>query len=352
MGILRFLNSSSLGDTVFADFSVVGTSFNAFSVKQTDGTVILNVDTGDPGDPSRAVAPDMFNLEINGDVGFAGSGNQIRCAKLRATIGSGTQSGRFRGMDALLKYEGSASHSGTGGNEIRVWNGSTAWNSTGTCSSMLGMQNYIACGGGSGVTTGLVTDAVANRALIGFNSNDGGSYTNGTGFLVGAPNNVDANHTIAKMVAFEAEDMEATGVAEAFSILTGTGRAQIGQNGKASGKIIDSSTETTTTDATPTSAARIVLDDENTYIVKAYVSGVKDDGTDRASYEVIATVYRTGAGTATLQGGVTVVHSQESNAAWDATLVVSGNDIQVQVTGVAGTTIVWGTVMQAVHVSS
>lgn len=107
-----------------------------------------------------------------------------------------------------------------------------------------------------------------------------------------------------------------------------------------------------TTDATQTTLDSITLEDENTYHVEGIVTGVKSDGTDRASYKVAATVYRTGAGSATIQGSVTTLHSAESNASWDATLTVSSNDVRLSVTGVASTTIEWAGQLNVLNTSN
>lgn len=112
------------------------------------------------------------------------------------------------------------------------------------------------------------------------------------------------------------------------------------------------SKEVSTTDATQTTAMSLTLEDENTYHVEALVTAVQSTGANRASYRLAGTVYRTGGGSATLQGTVTAVHSQESDANWDATLTVSGNDLRVSVTGVASTTIRWVASMQYLNTSN
>ena len=121
---------------------------------------------------------------------------------------------------------------------------------------------------------------------------------------------------------------------------------------KCDGHIKRTIQEIQTTDAVQTTLDSITLEDENTYHAKGVVVGVKSDGTDRASYEVDVTVYRTGGGGATIQGAVTVIHSQESNAAWDATFTVNGNDLRLSVTGVAATTIEWGGFIQYMNMSN
>ena len=80
--------------------------------------------------------------------------------------------------------------------------------------------------------------------------------------------------------------------------------------------------------------------------------GVQSDGTDRASYHIAATVYRTGAGNATIQGTVTSIHTQESNGALDATFTVNGSDVRCSVTGIAAETWEWGTTLKYINMSN
>lgn len=95
----------------------------------------------------------------------------------------------------------------------------------------------------------------------------------------------------------------------------------------------------TTTDATVTVVKKITLTDNMVYQIKARVLGWQNNLAQRASYEISGTFYRAGGG-ATLVGAVTN-NVQESNAAWDATLAVNGNDVELRVTGVAAVTIRW-----------
>jgi len=94
-----------------------------------------------------------------------------------------------------------------------------------------------------------------------------------------------------------------------------------------------------TTDATQTSCKALTLADNTLYWLEADVIGRDTGGTDRAYYKLAGLVYRQGGG-ATL-GTVNVVVEDETNAAWDATLTVSSNDVRVSVTGAGGTTVNW-----------
>ena len=126
----------------------------------------------------------------------------------------------------------------------------------------------------------------------------------------------------------------------------------MGYGTKHDGFNVQKASEVQTTNANPTILDSINLLDENTYHVEAWVVGVKSDGSDRASYHLVATVYRTGAGNATLQGAVTVVHANESDANWACTFGVTSTYIYVAGTGVAATTIEWGSTIQYTNMSN
>lgn len=140
--------------------------------------------------------------------------------------------------------------------------------------------------------------------------------------------------------------------ASAFLQFDSSGNIAIGKGTKHDGYVIRNAAEVQTTDATVTVLDNVTLLDENTYHFKAIVIGVQSDGTDRAAYHIEATVYRTGAGGATLQGEPTSVHTQESNASLAATFTVNSNDIRVSVTGIAAETWEWGTTMKYMNMSN
>jgi hypothetical protein len=95
-----------------------------------------------------------------------------------------------------------------------------------------------------------------------------------------------------------------------------------------------------TTDETVTAIKTIALADNTTYIIKAMVVG-REATNNRAAYQLSGCFYREGAGVATLQGSVSTDFSEESNASWDATLAVTGNNVEVRVTGVSAVTVNW-----------
>lgn len=132
-----------------------------------------------------------------------------------------------------------------------------------------------------------------------------------------------------------------------------TGGLTIGTGTKHDGYVIRDAVEVQTTDATANvTLDTLILEDENTYHIEALVVGVQSDGTDRASYHIAATVYRTAVGGATIQGTVTSLHTQESNASLDCTITVSSNDARVSVTGIAAETWEWGCTVKYINMSN
>lgn len=77
------------------------------------------------------------------------------------------------------------------------------------------------------------------------------------------------------------------------------------------------------------------------WFISALVSGRRTDtGTQSAGYRIDATV-KDVSGTATLVGTVNAISTMEDDAAWDATINVSGATPRIRVTGVAAETIQW-----------
>ena len=109
-------------------------------------------------------------------------------------------------------------------------------------------------------------------------------------------------------------------------------------------KPVEASVETT--DATVTTLATLPLEDGKTSqivadIVARRTGGASGTAGDGAGYRIIGTYRRVSAGAATLIGSVTADHTAESQAGWDATLTVSGNDVLVRVTGATGNNLSW-----------
>jgi len=104
-----------------------------------------------------------------------------------------------------------------------------------------------------------------------------------------------------------------------------------------------------TTGATVTTLLTVPLVDDKTSQVSVDVVARRTGGSagasgDGASYRVVGTFRRVGAGSATLIGSLTTVHSAESQAGWDCTLTASGNDVLVRVTGATNNNVSWAAV--------
>lgn len=137
-----------------------------------------------------------------------------------------------------------------------------------------------------------------------------------------------------------------------LSVVTTGSQLIYGAGTKHDGYTIRKAAEVQTGDATVTTIDTVALLDENTYHIEALIVGVQSDGLNRASYHLAGTFYRTGAAAASTQGTVTSFHTQESNAAWAATLTPSGNNVLARVTGAAGATIEWGASLSYINMSS
>jgi len=94
-----------------------------------------------------------------------------------------------------------------------------------------------------------------------------------------------------------------------------------------------------TTDATPATLLNFTLAEGKAYLVEARIVGKQGD-TNRGAYIRRALVYRPTGGSATLQGSVQDALTVESEASWDCTIDVNGNDARIRVTG-AAVTIDW-----------
>jgi hypothetical protein len=94
-----------------------------------------------------------------------------------------------------------------------------------------------------------------------------------------------------------------------------------------------------TTDATETTIHNITMPDPSTYLVKTACEARKSDGTKREAYEKMVLVYRSGGG-ANIEGSIVTGFSQ-AGGTYSFTYGVSGNDLEIKVTGAASETVDW-----------
>lgn len=106
----------------------------------------------------------------------------------------------------------------------------------------------------------------------------------------------------------------------------------------------DLQVETATLTTTNATAATLWSKDIPTNyvgLVRVMVVGRKSDGSDRASYQRAATVYRASSSAALGGSVLTIGTDYESDSSWNATLDVSSNTLRLRVTGAASTEISW-----------
>ena len=101
---------------------------------------------------------------------------------------------------------------------------------------------------------------------------------------------------------------------------------------------------TTTTNATPATIHTVTTADVTTTYITGTITarrtgGVSGTAEDGAAYEFKA-VYKNTTN-AVLIGSATITVIGESQAGWDVTLNISGDDVQIQVTGAANNNITW-----------
>jgi len=108
-----------------------------------------------------------------------------------------------------------------------------------------------------------------------------------------------------------------------------------------------------TTDATPTTYTLFTAPANRSVSVEVKVVATRTGGSsgsagDSAAY-IRRALYKTTGGTTSLIGSVQDGFTQEDQAGWDATLVISGNDIQLQVTGATNNNILWNFEAYFIH---
>lgn len=101
-----------------------------------------------------------------------------------------------------------------------------------------------------------------------------------------------------------------------------------------------------TTDATVTTVNTFFIPDNSITLIESYIVGQRTGGSggtagDGAGYIRRGLYKRTGGGSPTLIGSVQDGFTAESQAGWDCTLDVSGNNVRVRVTGAANNNVTW-----------
>ena len=219
-------------------------SNNAFILTDASSQDILKITTVrlDLSSSGRA-----FEFAVNNNNPVPGTGKNLTAMRNRIKLGDaggggGTQSGRVRGFDSLVTFFDDVVHTGVDGNQVRAFNASVAWASTGTATELVGINNFIAGSGGAyqAITTGLIDTMIGNVAKCGYNTggSDAGSITDATCFLAETPKATTATHTITNSYGFRAQNLGDGGVGvtnswalkiddqtggTAYAVQTGTG---------------------------------------------------------------------------------------------------------------------------------
>lgn len=108
--------------------------------------------------------------------------------------------------------------------------------------------------------------------------------------------------------------------------------------------------------ATPTTILSITIPEETTVgieltVVARRTGGASGTAEDGAHYKRFLT-YKNLAGTATQIGSTSSTHTAESQAGWDVTAAVTGDVVDIQVTGAANNSISWLAVARIISVNA
>lgn len=97
-----------------------------------------------------------------------------------------------------------------------------------------------------------------------------------------------------------------------------------------------------TSDNSVTTIHAVPIADETSNLCHVKVFGIEADHSNRAVYEVVVGVYRTGGGDTVKLGSDTVEFAGETSVSWGGpSFAVSGTDLLIQVQGAANTDINW-----------
>lgn len=224
------ITGGTIDNTVIGGTTVASGSFSTLLLKNGSSTIVNAINT----DPD-IFSGDLVQIQItaNGGGTITGSADAYRAFRIDATLTTGTQTALFRGEHIQVVATGSSVSSGAGSIGLRASHFAGIWNSTGTADNVYGIQtNAVILDSSSAVAAGTVQNLVANNAVIGFTGTavGSGNAVNAYGFYINTPQNTDLTRTISTAVGLKVDNMTATGVTNAYSIQTGTGRVSLGGN--------------------------------------------------------------------------------------------------------------------------
>jgi hypothetical protein len=369
-----------------------GPTFTASASQTVNNLSTLRVE-GEPTAGTNLVGDlDTSALSVSGRTIFfadkpTGSATDYQGLTLQVELGGGTQSADFMGGAAVVALLGSSVLSGTA---VAVgWGGVGLHKSTGTATRVDGLFGTFR-GSGPGVALGTVTHGAGVTGEFGYDDDDGlptsGSITNGYCFRGLPPINISAARAVPTARCFYAPNMGATGVTNAYGIdieaQSGASSVSLGariasgvritsgglmigldsspssgvslhvdggdallksHSAFASSGAIRTTSAVQTTNATVTALKTIALADNTVYTILVFVEARRTDVAGRSGFYRRAVVFREAAGAATLVGTVDTIGADKTSGTITASVdvVVTGDNLVVQVTGAAAQTINW-----------
>ncbi len=131
------------------------------------------------------------------------------------------------------------------------------------------------------------------------------------------------------------------GGSDAIDVATASVDGLMSAADKARLDLVPTEANVSTTDATQTTIATVPIPDDTAILLIADVVGRRTNGVGRACYIRRVLVYREAAGAPSFQGTINTEFTRESLTLWDATFVISGNNVLIQVQGRAGDDVNW-----------
>lgn len=105
------------------------------------------------------------------------------------------------------------------------------------------------------------------------------------------------------------------------------------------GTVIATETTVSTTDATVTTIDTVAIPTDEVLKIRADVSCKKDDLTEKGGF-VKEAIFANNSGTVTQQGSTTSIF-HDAKVGWNVTMLISGTNVLIQVTGAVADNIDW-----------
>lgn len=305
-------------DALIADNSFAfGT--NAEASSPVSGSLAMGFDVASRGFCSLIVG---FNQVGDSDVAFMGGSN----CSLTALSGASTVFGSNIDVDGIASSAFGANHDLTGNDQFAAGELHTL---TGIASAALGFNNTV---------DGDVAMAFGERVTI----------AAGTDNSHGQGEDITVTASWALGRGRRALAQRQGGTTESNGIFANNGDAQRTRVTMRRATADAAATELTLDGTAPAGAAvaasnRLLLEDQHSYVICAYVVARSSGGGELAAYRVEGFANRNAGAASVTVAGVTTTTLFETTGTMDATLVadVVNGSVQLEVTGVAATPIRW-----------